>query len=162
MGLLDGKTAVIYGVANHRSIAWGIAEAMQREGARLALTYQGERVERYVRDLAASLTDPLVLPCDVTDDGHIDEVSRQIGATFGRLDAVVHSVAFAERDDLEGRFVDTSRRGFPPAPHLSAYSPVPAQRGALPPMPDGGLSITLTFPGRQPALPPCNGLGVAE
>src|SRR5919204_2136233 len=111
MGLLDGKTAVIYGVANHRSIAWGIAQAMQREGARLALTYQGERVERYVRDLATSLTDPLVLPCDVTDDGQIDEVYRQIGATFGRLDAVVHSVAFAERDDLEGRFVDTSRRG---------------------------------------------------
>ena len=162
MGLLDGKTAVIYGVANHRSIAWGITQAMQREGARLALTYQGERVERYVRDLAASLTDPLVLPCDVTDDGQIDEVYRQIGATFGRLDAVVHSVAFAEREDLEGRFVDTSRRGFHTALDVSAYSLVAVTRGALPLMPDGGSIITLTFVGSQRAFPSYNVMGVAK
>ena len=162
MGLLDGKTAVIYGVANHRSIAWGIAQAMQREGARLALTYQGERVERYVRDLAASLTDPLVLPCDVTDDGQIDEVYRQIGATFGRLDAVVHSVAYAERDDLEGRFVDTSRRGFHTALDVSAYSLVAVTRGALPLMRDGGAIITLTFVGSQRAFPSYNVMGVAK
>ena len=162
MGLLDGKTAVIYGVANHRSIAWGIAQAMQREGARLALTYQGERVERYVRDLAAGLADPLVLPCDVTDDGQIDEVYRQIGATFGRLDAVVHSVAFAERDDLEGRFVDTSRRGFHNALDVSAYSLVAVTRGALPLMPDGGSIITLTFVGSQRAFPSYNVMGVAK
>ena len=162
MGLLDGKTAVIYGVANHRSIAWGIAQAMDREGARLALTYQGERVERYVRDLAASLIDPLVLPCDVTDHGHIDEVYRQIGATFGRLDAVVHSVAFAERDDLEGRFVDTSRRGFHTALDVSAYSLVAVTRGALPLMPDGGSIITLTFVGSQRAFPSYNVMGVAK
>ena len=162
MGLLDGKTAVIYGVANHRSIAWGIAQAMQREGARLALTYQGERVERYVRDLATSLTDPLVLPCDVTDDGQIDEVYRQIGATFGRLDAVVHSVAFAERDDLEGRFVDTSRRGFHTALDVSAYSLVAVTRGALPLMAGGGSIITLTFAGSQRAFPSYNVMGVAK
>src|SRR5438132_11320499 len=147
MGLLDGKTAVIYGVANHRSIAWGIAQAMQREGARLALTYQGERVERYVRDLAADLTDPLVLPCDVTDDGQIDEVYRQIGAAFGRLDAVVHSVAFAEREDLEGRFVDTSRLGFHTAIDVNAYSLVAVMRRAMPLKPDGAPIDTLTFAG---------------
>jgi enoyl-[acyl-carrier protein] reductase I len=162
MGLLEGKTAVIYGVANHRSIAWGIAQAMQREGARLALTYQGERVERYVRDLAANLADPLVLPCDVADDGQIDAVYRQIGATFGRLDAVVHSVAFAEREDLEGRFVDTSRQGFHTALDVSAYSLVAVTRGALSLMPDGGAIITLTFAGSQRAFPSYNVMGVAK
>jgi len=109
MGLLDGKTAIIYGVANHRSIAWGIAQALRREGARLALTYQGERVEEYVRDLGAKLSDPLILPCDVNDDAQIAEVYRQVGDAFGRLDAVVHSVAFAEREDLEGRLRDWMR-----------------------------------------------------
>src|SRR5256712_10899436 len=135
---------------------------MQREGARLALTYQGERVERYVRDLAANLTDRLVLPCDGTDDGQVDDVSRQIGATFGRLDAVVHSVAYAEREDLEGRFVDTARQGFLTALDVSAYSLVAVTRGALPLMPDGGSVITLTFAGSRSAFPRYNVMGVAK
>src|SRR5579883_1881753 len=106
MGLLEGKTAVIYGVANHRSIAWGIAQAMQREGARLVISHV-ERMERDVRKLAEQLDNPLLLPCDVSDDAQIAEVYRQVGDACGTLDAVIHSVAFAEREDLEGRFVDT-------------------------------------------------------
>jgi len=162
MGLLDGKTAIIYGVANHRSIAWGIAQALQREGARLALTYQGERVEKYVRDLAAKLSDPLILPCDVNDDAQVAEVYRQVGDTFGRLDAVVHSVAFAEREDLEGRFVDTSRAGFHTALEISAYSLVAVARGALPLMTEGGSIVTMTFAGSQRAFPSYNVMGVAK
>ncbi len=162
MGLLEGKTAVIYGIANHRSIAWGIAQAMQREGARLAVTYQGERVERYVRDLAASLHDPLVVPCDVTDEAQLAEVYRQIGERFGRLDAVIHSIAFAAREDLEGRFVDTSRQGFLTALEVSAYSLVSVTRGALPLMADGGSIITMTFAGSQRAYPSYNVMGVAK
>ena len=162
MGLLDGKTAVIYGVANHRSIAWGIAQSMHREGARLALTYQGERVERYVRDLASTLSDPLILQCDVTEDSQIDDVYRHIGAAFGRLDSIVHAVAFAEREDLEGRFVDTSRTGFRTALEISAYSLVATIRPALPLMADGGSVVTLTFAGSQRAFPNYNVMGVAK
>ena len=161
MGLLDGKTAVIYGVANHRSIAWGIAQAMQREGARLAISYV-ERMERDVRRLAEQLDDPLLLPCDVSDDTQIAEVYRQIGAAFGTLDAVIHSVAFAEREDLEGRFVDTSRAGFAMALEISAYSLVAVTRGALPLMSNGGSVITLTFAGSQRAFPSYNVMGVAK
>ncbi len=161
MGLLDGKTAIIYGIANHRSIAWGIAQALQREGARLAITYVG-RMERDVRKLAEGLNDPLVLPCDVTDDAAIEEVYRQVGASFGRLDAVVHSVAYAEREDLEGRFVDTSRRGFQTALEISAYSLVAVARGALPLMTEGGSVLTMTFAGSQRAFPSYNVMGVAK
>jgi len=162
MGLLDGKTAIIYGVANHRSIAWGIAQALQREGARLALTYQGDRLEKYVRDLSATLTEPLILPCDVTDDAQIAEVYRQVGEEFGRLDAVVHSVAFAEREDLEGRFVDTSRQGFRTALEISAYSLVAVAHGAHELMKEGGSIITLTFAGSLRAYPSYNVMGVAK
>ena len=161
MGLLDGKTAVIYGVANHRSIAWGIAQAMQREGARLALAYH-ERMERYVRELAANLSDPLLVQCDVNDDAQVAEVYRQIGSAFGRLDAVIHAVAFAERDDLEGRFVDTSRRSYLMALEVSAYSLVGVTRDALPLMTGGGSIITLTFAGSQRAFPNYNVMGVAK
>jgi enoyl-[acyl-carrier protein] reductase I len=162
MGLLDGKTAIVFGVANHRSIAWGIAQALQREGARLALTYQGERVEKYVRELATQLSDPLILPCDVGDDAQIEALYRQVGESFGRLDAVVHSVAFAEREDLEGRFVDTSRQGFRTALEISAYSLVAVARGALPLMAEGGSVVTLTFAGSVRAYPSYNVMGVAK
>ncbi len=163
MGLLDGKTAIVYGIANHRSIAWGIAQALEREGARLALTYQGERIERFVRDLAAKLSsDPLVLPCDVTDEAQVAEVYRQVGEAFGQLDILVHSVAFAERQDLEGRFVDTSRQGFLTALEVSAYSLVTVTRGALPLMANGGAVLTMTFAGSQRAFPSYNVMGVAK
>ena len=161
MGLLDGKNALVYGVANHRSIAWGITQALQREGARIALAYV-DRMERQVRDLAASLRDPLLVTCDVTDDAQIEAVYKQIGEAFGRLDTVVHSVAFAERQDLEGRFLDTSRDGFRTALEVSAYSLVAVARGAAPLMSGGGSILSMTYDGSRRAYPSYNVMGVAK
>ncbi|HUP59283.1 MAG TPA: SDR family oxidoreductase, partial [Thermoanaerobaculia bacterium] len=122
MGLLDGKTGIIFGVANKRSIAWAIAQALSREGMRLAFTYQGERLKESVEVLAKTLPDSLLVPCDVTLDHEIEGVFNSLGESFGRLDALVHSVAFAPREDLEGDFVNTSRDGFRTAHDISAYS----------------------------------------
>jgi len=108
MGLLDGKTGIIFGVANKRSIAWAIAQALSREGMRLAFTYQGERLKEGVESLSSTLSDSILLPCDVTRDEEIDTVYREVDAKFGRLDALVHSVAFAPREDLENEFLKTS------------------------------------------------------
>ena len=119
-GILEGKTALIFGVANRRSIAWGIAQALAAEGAKLAFTYQGERIEAGVRELAGSLGSSLVLPCDVTNDGDLDAVFEAVGKEFGGLDILVHAVAFAAREDLEGRFTDTKRANFAMALDISA------------------------------------------
>src|SRR3954452_12234607 len=107
MGLLDGKTGIIFGVANKRSIAWAIAQALSAEGMRLAFTYQGERLKENVEELASTLSDALLLPCDVTIDGEISAVFQEVDAKFGRLDSLIHSVAFAPREDLEDEFVKT-------------------------------------------------------
>src|SRR5579871_1483988 len=109
-GVLSGKKGLIFGIANHRSIAWAIAQAAAAAGAHLALAYQGERIERFVRDLAGQLPQqpvPLVLPCDLTDDAQIQSLIDQLGSAVGHLDFLVHSVAFAQKEDLEGRYVDT-------------------------------------------------------
>ncbi|HEY3056583.1 MAG TPA: SDR family oxidoreductase, partial [Thermoanaerobaculia bacterium] len=105
MALLDGKTGLVFGVANKRSIAWAIAQALAREGMRLAFTYQGERLKEGVESLSSTLEGSMLLPCDVTIDQEIDAVYREVGEKFGRLDALVHSVAFAPREDLENEFV---------------------------------------------------------
>src|SRR5687768_17562488 len=110
--ILQSKVGLVIGVANKRSLSWAIAEAAAREGAGLALTYQGERLEENVRELAQPLSDPLILPCDVTNDAEVDAVFAAIDAKHGRLDFLVHGVAFAERDDLARPFVETSRAGF--------------------------------------------------
>ena len=109
--LLEGKHGLIVGIANRRSLAWGIAQSLTREGARLAVTYQGERLERNVRELAKDLKDPLIVPCDVTRDEEMDALSESIGKGFGKLDFMVNAVAFALRDELVGDCVDTSRDG---------------------------------------------------
>src|SRR6478735_3493240 len=109
MALLEGKTGVVFGVANKRSIAWAIAQALSREGMRLAFTYQGDRLKESVEALSTTLPDSMLLPCDVTSDADIDSVFRTVGEKFGRLDALVHSVAFAPKEDLENEFVKTSR-----------------------------------------------------
>ena len=109
--LLEGKHGLVLGIANKRSIAWGIAQATSREGARLAVTYQGERLEENVRDLAASLREPLILPCDVTKDSELEALAHSLKQEFGSLDFVVHAVAFALREELDGEFVNTSREG---------------------------------------------------
>jgi enoyl-[acyl-carrier protein] reductase I len=163
MGLLDGKCGVIFGVANERSIAWGIAQALHREGARLAFTYAGEAFEKRVRPLAESLGAKLVLPCDVTRDEDIARVFEEIRATFGALDLVIHSLAFANRDDLKGRYTDTSREGFQVALDVSAYSLVAIARAARPLMQGRrGSLVTLSYYGAEKVIPHYNVMGVAK
>ena len=130
--LLSGKTGIVFGVANKRSLAWAIARRAAEQGARIALTYQGERLEENARELAATLTDALVLPCDVAKDDDIVKVFERIKEEFGTLDFVVHGVAFALREELEGEFVNTSREGYRIAQDVSAYSLTAIARGAAP------------------------------
>jgi enoyl-[acyl-carrier protein] reductase I len=164
MGLLDGKTGIIFGVANKRSIAWAIAQALSQEGMRLAFTYQGERLKDNVGELASTLTDALLLPCDVTIDAEIDTVFQEVDAKFGRLDALVHSVAFAPREDLENDFVKTSREGFKLAHDISAYSLVALTRAALPlfEKSGGGSVLALSYYGAEKAVEGYNLMGVAK
>jgi enoyl-[acyl-carrier protein] reductase I len=161
---LQGKTGLIVGVANKRSIVWAIAQAAQAAGARLAVTYQGERLEENVRDLAASLTDPLVLPLDVTSDEQIARVFSEIDLAFGGLDFLVHGAAFAPREELSAPFVQTSREGFRLSLDISAYSLVALARGALPLMErrGGGSILTLTYLGSERVFQNYNVMGVAK
>jgi enoyl-[acyl-carrier protein] reductase I len=162
--LLKDKIALIYGTANHRSFAWHIAQAYAREGARLILTYQGERLEKNVRELADTLPGTLVLPCDVTEAEQVQAVYDRIGAEYGGLDAVIHAVAFANKADLEGRFVDTSAEGYRLAHDVSAYSLVAVTRPAVPLFErrEGGSVVTLTYLGAERAIPGYNVMGVAK
>lgn len=163
-GVLAGKKGLIFGIANHRSIAWAIAQATAGAGAQLALAYQGDRVERYVRELVPQLPAPapLILPCDLTDDAQIDRLFSEVASSFGTLDFLVHSVAFAQKEDLEGRYVDTSRKGFSLALEISVYSLTAAVRAAIPLMPDGGSVITMTYLGAERAVANYNVMGVAK
>jgi enoyl-[acyl-carrier protein] reductase I len=161
---LTGKHGLIVGVANKRSIAWAIAEATGRAGARLAVTYQGERLEENVRELSAALDAPLILPCDVTDDAQIANVFSRIGEEFGGLDFVVHGAAFAPREELAAPFVQTSRAGFTLSLDVSAYSLIALARGALPLMESrgGGSILTLTYLGSERVFQNYNVMGVAK
>jgi enoyl-[acyl-carrier protein] reductase I len=161
---LEGKTGLIVGVANKRSIAWAIAQAAAKAGARVALTYQGERLEENVRELSAGLTDPLVMPLDVTDDGQIARVFEAIDRSFGGLDFVVHGAAYATREDLTNPFVQTSRDGFKLAMDVSAYSLIALARGALPLMEKrgGGSILTLTYLGSERVFETYRVMGVAK
>ena len=162
--MLTGKTGLIVGVANKRSIAWAIAQAASSAGARLALTYQGERLEENVRDLSAALTDPLILPCDVADDGQIAQVFEEVDREFGGLDFIVHGAAFAPREEISNPFVQTTRDGFRIALDVSAYSLIALTRGALPLMErkGGGSVLTLTYLGSDRVFPNYNVMGVAK
>jgi enoyl-[acyl-carrier protein] reductase I len=164
MPVLTGKTGLIVGVANKRSIAWAIAQAASAAGARLALTYQGERLEENVRELAASLTDPVVLPCDVADDTQIGKVFEEVDRAFGGLDFLVNGAAFAPREELANPFVQTTREGFRTALDISAYSLVALARAALPLMErrNGGSVLTLTYLGSDRVFPNYNVMGVAK
>jgi enoyl-[acyl-carrier protein] reductase I len=161
---LEGKTGLIVGVANKRSIAWAIAKAASDAGAKLAITYQGERLGENVRELADGLPDPLLLPLDVTDDAQIAAVFDGIDRKFGGLDFLVHGVAFATRDDLSNPFVQTTREGFKTALDISAYSLVSLSRGALPLMErrGGGSILTLTYLGSDRVFVNYNVMGVAK
>jgi len=164
MSLLDGKTGIVFGVANKRSIAWAIAQALSREGMRLAFTYQGERLKEGVESLANTLPNSLVLPCDVTADADIDSVFKTVDSEFGRLDTLVHSVAFAPREDLENEFSNTSREGFKTAHDISAYSLVALTRASLPlfEKSGGGSVLALTYYGAEKAVEGYNVMGVAK
>ena len=162
MGLYDGKTALVVGTANKSSIAWGIARAFHDEGARLGLSYAAPALAERVRGLAASVDAELVEECDVTDDDALDRLFEKVGQTFGTLDVLVHSVAYAERRDLTGRFVDTTREGFATALDVSAYSLLALARRAAPLMPPGGAILTLTAYGSVAVLPGYNVMGVAK
>jgi enoyl-[acyl-carrier protein] reductase I len=162
--LLKGKVGLILGVAHKTSIAWAIAQALSRAGMRLAFTYQGERLEKNVRELAETLENPLIYPCDVTQQSEIDALFRQIEVEFGGLDTLVHSVAFANRDDLAGAFVDTSRDGYLLAQEISSYSLTALTRAATPLMEQrgGGSIITLTYLGGERVVKNYNVMGVAK
>jgi enoyl-[acyl-carrier protein] reductase I len=161
--LLEGKRGLVLGVANKRSIAWGIAQAAHREGARLALTHQSERLERNVRKLGEELTDPLILPCDVSRDEDLKAVAESVGKEFGGLDFVVHAVAFALREELDGEFLDTSREGYRIAQDISSYSFTALARETAPLM-EGreGSMVTLSYLGGERVVPHYNVMGVAK
>ncbi|HET8651717.1 MAG TPA: SDR family oxidoreductase, partial [Gaiellaceae bacterium] len=164
-GRFEGKRGLITGVANKRSIAWAIGRRLAEEGAQLAFTYQGERIEKNVRELAESVSSPLITSCDVRSDEDVERVVREVGETFGgQLDVLVHSVAFAAAEDLEGRFTDTPRDRFWTALDVSAYSLVALARAAEPLMEaaGGGAILTMTYLGGQRAVPHYNVMGVAK
>jgi enoyl-[acyl-carrier protein] reductase I len=160
--LLDGKRGLVLGIANKRSIAWGIAEAAHREGARLAVTYQGERLEENVRELAQQLRDPLVLPCDVTKDEDLKALAASVKGGLGGLDFVVHAVAFALREELDGEFLNTSREGYRVAQDISSYSLTALARETAPLMEPGGSIVTLSYLGGERVVPHYNVMGVAK
>ena len=161
--LLQGLKGLIVGVANKRSIAWAIAQAAHREGAQLAFTYQGERLKDSVAELANSLggTPPL-FDCDVTQDAQIDQAFQGIQGVFGTLDFLVHAVAFAKREELEGEFLITSRDGFKLALDVSSYSLTALAQRAVPLMSNGGSIVALTYYGAEKVIPRYNVMGVAK
>ncbi|MBV9282194.1 MAG: enoyl-ACP reductase [Chloroflexi bacterium] len=162
MGLLDGKNAVVFGVANRRSIAWAIAQALSREGARLALTYESERVEKMVKDCADQIPGTMMLRCDVKGDSEIEGVYDTLQREWERLDVVVHSIAFAPMEEMKGRFVDTSGQGSHTALEISAYSLIPIARFPAPLMTNGGSVMTMTYLASERVFPSYNVMGVAK
>lgn len=160
---LSGKFGIVFGVANKRSIAWAIAQAWHKAGARLAFTYQGERLKENVEELAGTFgPDTLLMPCDVTKDEDIARVFSEVGQKFGKLHLLLHSVAFAPKDALEGNFINTSREAFRVAHDVSAYSLIALARGATPLMMEGGSIVGMTYYGSEKVVPHYNVMGVAK
>ena len=159
---MQGKTVVVFGVANKRSIAWAIAQRMQAAGAKLAITYQNERLKQEADDLIASLPGAEAFMCDVSSDEQIASLFSQLKDRYGKLDAVVHSVAFAPADELKNDFAQTTREGFRIALDVSCYSLIAVSRAAAPLMSDGGSVVTLTYYGAERVVPHYNVMGVAK
>src|SRR2546423_4056930 len=163
MSILAGKTGIVFGVANKRSIAWAIAQAWHRAGAKLTFTYQGERLKENVEELAGSFgSETLILPCDVSKDEEIATVFKTVSEKLGKLHLLLHSVAFAPKDALEGEFVNTSREAFRVAHDVSAYSLVALARAASPLMTEGGSIVAMTYYGAEKVVPHYNVMGVAK
>lgn len=163
MGLiLEGKNILVMGVANDRSIAWAIAQSLAAQGARLAFTYESERVQERVRKLADTIPGSLLFPCNVTVDEEIDTLAAQLKESFGVVHGLVHSIAFAKTEELDGLFVDTSRAGFALAHDISVYSLTAVSQRIYPLMTEGGSIMTMTYLGAERALPNYNVMGVAK
>jgi enoyl-[acyl-carrier protein] reductase I len=161
-GLMSGKRGLVMGVANDHSIAWGIARALSAHGAELAFTYQGEALGKRVRPLAESLGSKLSLPCDVEDIASLDAAFATLGEVWGGLDFVVHCIGFSDRNELKGRYADTTRENFVRTMVISAFSFTEVARRAAAMMPDGGAMLTLTFGGSTRVMPNYNVMGVAK
>jgi enoyl-[acyl-carrier protein] reductase I len=159
---LKGKRGLVMGVANDRSIAWGIAKAAAAAGAELAFTYQGEALEKRVRPLADQIGAKIVVPCDVTDETSVDAAFKTIEDEWGALDFVVHAIAFSDKNELDGLYLDTSRENFTRTMDISVYSFTSVARRAAPLMKDGGSLITLTYYGAEQVMPHYNVMGVAK
>lgn len=162
MGLMDGKVALIFGLANKNSIAWGITQKLHEQGAAIALSYAGEIMEKRVFPLAQEIGCDFVEPCDVTSDEQLDRLFDRFKARYGRLDTLVHCVAFANREDLGGRFVDISRDGFKLALDISAYSLIAMAKRAEPLMADGGSIMSLTYYAAEKVMPKYHVMAVAK
>jgi enoyl-[acyl-carrier protein] reductase I len=163
MSSLAGKLGIVFGVANKRSIAWAIAQAWHKAGAKLAFTYQGERLKENVEELAGTFgADTLILPCDVSRDEDIANVFKTVTEKFGKLHLLLHSVAFAPKEALEGEFVNTTREAFRVAHDVSAYSLVALARAAATLMTDGGSIISMSYYGAEKVMPHYNVMGVAK
>lgn len=160
--LMTGKRGLVMGVANERSIAWGIARVAHAHGAELAFTFQGEALEKRVRPLAAKVGSDMVLPCDVTDSASMDDVFSVVGETWGSLDFVVHAIAYSDKDELKGRYVATTKDNFLRTLEVSCYSFTSVCRRAAPLMADGGSLLTLTYYGAERVMPHYNVMGVAK
>ena len=162
MKLLENKIGMIFGVANKRSIAWACAAACAEHGAKMAFTYQGERLQENVEKLAGELNDSLVVPCDVSDQQQVDAAFSAVGKKYGRLDFVVHSIAFAPREALEGEFIATTRDAFRTALEISAFSLTQVALAAAPLMTEGGSIVTMSYYGAEKVVMNYNVMGVAK
>lgn len=160
--LMAGKRGLIMGVANDRSIAWGIASACAAQGAELAFTFQGEALARRVKPLAESVHSKLVLPCDVTDEASMDSVFETLGEAWGKLDFLVHAIAFSDKSELDGLYLDTTRDNFLKTMDISCYSFTAVTQRAAPLMAEGGSLLTLTYYGAERVMPHYNVMGVAK
>jgi enoyl-[acyl-carrier protein] reductase I len=160
--MLENKVGIIFGVANKRSIAWACADACLNQGARLAFTYQGERLKENVEKLTRELPDTLVVPCDVTNQQEVDAAFAAVAEKYGRLDFVIHSVAFAPREALEGEFLTTTREAFLTALEISTFSLTQISLAAMPLMKDGGSIVTMSYYGAEKVVMNYNVMGVAK
>ncbi len=160
--LMKGKRGLIMGVANDRSIAWGIAREVAAHGAEVAFTFQGGALEKRVRPLAASVDSKIVVPCDVTDEASVDAVFDTLRGDWGGIDFLVHAIAFSDKDELKGKYVQTSRDNFIKTLDISCYSFTAVCRRAMALMPDGGSILTLTYYGAERVMPHYNVMGVAK
>jgi enoyl-[acyl-carrier protein] reductase I len=160
--MLKDKVGMIFGVANKRSIAWACAQACAEQGAKMAFTYQGERLQENVEKLAGELQDSLVVPCDVSDQSQVDAAFAAVGKRYGKLDFIIHSIAFAPKEALEGEFVSTSREAFRTALEISAFSLTQVAFAALPLMNEGGSIVTMSYYGAEKVVMNYNIMGVAK